>query len=621
MCGIAGIIAKQVDKAQLESMLTCLVHRGPESSGTWVSNNGTAAFGHRRLAIQDLSPLGHQPMLTKDGRYAITFNGEIYNCDEIRKELQKKGFSFISTGDTEVLLAAYVAWGKDCLQKLNGMFSFAIWDEKNEELFAARDRMGEKPFKYYHDKERFIFASELKAILANKSVPREVDWQAIDCAMSFRFVAAPQTGFKHIKKLPAGHYLIWKNNQVTVERYWRLEDVQPEQKSSAEWKEQLWSTFKDAVEKRLISDVSVGALLSGGIDSTSVVAAISEVSKKPIDTFVISINEDSEDQQYAREAARFYKTNHHEIAIKEINYATVLEQLAVAYDEPFFDQSALPSLIISSHIKKQVTVVLTGDGGDELFAGYSSYPFAKFLQRYHRLPGVVRRALPNVLSFSKTKQYYAEVISQDFFDAYTDYYALWKTDLPKSKKYITKADLYRPELKNKIDMHFAAKQMKSWFGNQKDLVNAAMHADIVGRLADGYLTKVDVAMMQSAVEARPPFLDHRLVEMSQRIPSSLKIVGKNQKQIWKETIKDKVPASIINRRKVGFGIPLHAILKTDLREKLEATILQPNALVAEHFSLPVMKQLWSDHLAGKADYSNHLWSIFMLELWLKKYSK
>lgn len=620
MCGIVGTIGTYVDRSEIEKMLTCLAHRGPENEGVWISPRHTVGLGHRRLAIIDISPSGNQPMQFSKGRYTITFNGEIYNYQELKKDLEVLGCNFISSSDTEVLLAAYATWGKECLKKLNGMFSFAIWDDQEEELFAARDRLGEKPFKYYYDVDRFIFASEIKAILTYQNIPRDIDWQSIDSALSLRFCPAPHTGFNSIQKLPAGHYIVWKNNKITINRYWSLEDTSIEDYSIADWKKRLWELFLDSVKRRMISDVSVGALLSGGIDSTSVVAAMSEVCNKQIETFVISMDGESDDQRYAREASMVYGTNHHEIAITEIDYARALENVASAYDEPFFDQSALPSLLISEYIKKYVTVILTGDGGDELFGGYPNYSFVRFLQLYQRIPAFIRSRIPHVLFFSKTKQYYGEVISQDFFNAYTEYYAIWKTSLPLSKKYITKSDLYLPEFKKRIEVEHVAKKMKGWFGTNPDKCNAAMRADILSRLADGYLTKVDIAMMTHAVEARPPFLDHRLVEMSQKIPSSLKINHNKTKYLWKKTVQDKIPTSIIMRPKIGFSIPLDAVLKTRLKEYVESTILQKNALISSYFSSVVVKKMWKDHMENKADYSNHIWSILMLELWLKKYT-
>lgn len=623
MCGVLGVIEnnKKIDKNLFERMTSEIRHRGPESEGVWFSEKGNVALGHRRLAIIDLSPGGHQPMVRDNGRFAITFNGEIYNYKELKKELEKLGETFRTESDTEVLLAAYLYWGETFLEKLNGMFAFAIWDEKEQKLFAARDRLGEKPFKYYHDNNKFIFASEIKAILADSTVEKKIDHQAIDEALSFRFVSSPKTGFVGIKKLPAGHCLVWQNNLVSIKEYWNCQSTAQQPSVSGDLKTEIWSLFLDSVKKRMIADVPVGAFLSGGVDSTSVIAAMQEVGVKNIETFVISIGGKSEDQKYAAQAAKYFGTNHHEIEIGSINYSEALKNIVNYYDEPFFDQSALPSMLISSEMKKYVTVVLSGDGGDELFGGYDAYKTIKYINTFSKLPYSIKQlAVSMFLPFSSKLGYVAEISAKkSFFESYTEYYALWKTSLKKSRKYITKDDLYLPEFKNSINSNNSWQKMVEWFGVGSDLVNNAMVADIRGRLADGYLTKTDIATMSSAVELRPPFLDHRLVELSTRIPSSLKIRKNNEKWLWKEIVKDKIPKEIIDRKKVGFGIPLHAIIKTELKNLVEDKILSSSSRISEFFSLGTIKNLWTDHNKNRADYSNHLWSLLMLELWLKKY--
>lgn len=625
MCGIAGIIRKNqpADSQALQKMLGCLKHRGPDDEGQWANANKNVLLGQRRLAIIDLSPGGHQPKSTSDGRYTVTFNGEIYNYRDLRQELIKKGYSFKSDSDTEVLLYSYAEWKEACLDKFNGMFAFALWDEQEQTLFAARDKVGEKPFKYFFNGETFIFASEVKAILSHPDVAREVDWGAVDEALSFRFVPAPATGFTAIKKLPAGHYLVWKEGEIALQQYWYPERIAVDTSLSlAGSKDQLWSIFLDSVRLRLISDVPVGAFLSGGIDSSSIVAALAELKSGPIETFVISMEGESADQRAAALVAKHFGTNHHELALNDIDYATALENVAIQYDEPFFDQSALPSMLINQEIKKHVTVALSGDGGDELFGGYDAYRFARFLKHYHKLPAVLRKKLlPLATSFSSKLQYRAEVLAHDFFTAYTEYFATWKTSLPKSKKYITKTDLYRDDFAARINLQSTSNHMEAWFqGASHDLVNRSMLADFKGRLADGYLPKVDFAAMASAVEVRPPFLDPRLVEMSLRLPSRFKIRGNTTKYIWREIIKSKLPPAILSRPKAGFSIPLHTIVKKQLRPLIEDTILSDSSRLLSRFKRATIHQLWADHLAGRADYSNHLWSLLILELWLKHYN-
>ena len=625
MCGILGVIKsnQKIDRHLFANMLLEIKHRGPENEGLWFNQQENVAFGHRRLAVIDLSLGGHQPMIGADGRFVITYNGEIYNYRELKRELENMGHVFKSQSDTEVLLAGYMRWGKDCLQKINGMFALAIWDNKEQKLFAARDRLGEKPFKYYFDENKFIFASEIKAILADRTVDRKVDWQAVDMALTFRFVGAPETGFINIKKLPAGHYLIWQNNTLKVEQYWNAEDAREKyQGSVSELKKETWALFVDSVKKRLVADVPVGAFLSGGIDSTSVIAAIRELNVASMDTFVISLGGKSEDQKYAAIAAKYFGTRHHEIELGSIDYGAALQRIIGHYDEPFFDQSALPSMLISEEMKKYVTVVLSGDGGDELFGGYEAYALLGYMRNFTKIPLFLRKRLSDILFFNKAAQYRVEILTkQAYLQSYTEYYALWKTSLPQSKKYLTKEDLYLPEFKNKVDMEMSWQKMNDWFGKGEDIFNNAMMADFRGRLADGYLTKTDIATMASAVELRPPFLDHRLVEWAQRIPGSLKIKGGQTKWLWKEVVENKIPKEIIDRKKIGFSIPLEKIIKSDLRQIVETSILSPDSIITEVFSIETIKRLWSDHLNNRADYSNHLWSLLMLELWLQKYIK
>jgi asparagine synthase (glutamine-hydrolysing) len=369
----------------------------------------------------------------------------------------------------------------------------------------------------------------------------------------------------------------------------------------------------------MISDKPIGAFLSGGIDSTSVVAAMKEISARPIETFVISLGGRSEDMKYAEIAAKYFKTNHHELELKDINLETALMELVEQYDEPFFDQSALPSLLINKAVKKHVTVVLSGDGGDELFGGYESYGFAKFLDKYSTVPGGLKKVFEFLFRNSPHNQYKLEMINQGFFRAYSDYYSLWKTNLGKSKFYQTKNDLYLTKLKKDVSIDNASLKMKEWFSGDNDIMNRAMLADIRSRLPDGYLAKVDFASLRNAVEVRPPFLDYRLVELSQSIPGNLKINRRGVKLIWKKTVKDKIPAEIINRPKAGFGIPLHKILLNELKPVVENVLFSSSANIYHYFLKDSVEKIWKDHKNGKADYSNHIWSLLILELWIRRY--
>lgn len=634
MCGIAGIIQKtQVNKELMGEMLKAISHRGPDDEGVWFGKNGNIALGHRRLSIIDLSPAGHQPMASPDGNFVVVYNGEIYNFQEIRDELEKKGHDFKSKSDTEVLLHSYMEWGEECLDRLNGMFAFAIWDEKEQKLFAARDRVGEKPFKYFFDGNKFIFASELKAILRDPEVKREIDWQAVDLAFTYRYVPSPLTGFKNIHKLPAGHKLVWQDNKISVTPYWQAREFAKENNdlSLEDWKIKAWDLFRDSVKKRMISDVPVGAFLSGGLDSSSVVAAMAEISSSPIKTFSVGFKDrpDSE-TPFAKLVADKFKTDHTEIII-DPKIVEILPKLIYQYEEPFFDNSAVPTMAMSEETKKHVSVVLSGDGGDECFGGYPNYAFFKYLNLYQSLPGFIyRKAIPGVLGFAsriigskKLKKlfYRSEILSHPLLQAYVDYYGIWQKELDKSRFYITKNDLYNEKLKKEIDLDLSEKVMGEWLSGGSETfgkMNRAMLSDIHSRLGDNYLVKIDFAGMLNALETRPPFLDHRLIELSLSLPEKYKIKNGDVKWIWKEIIKDKLPKEIIERKKMGFGIPIIAWMRNELFGYLKEE-LESNSVIYEYLNKSVVLRMLLDHKEGKADYSNHIWSVLLLKLWVKEF--
>ncbi len=635
MCGIAGVVKtnKPAEDRLLQEMLDQIRHRGPEDEGKWFSQNGRVGLGQRRLAIIDLSPGGHQPMISDDRRFAITFNGEIYNYLEVKHELAGLGWGFTTKSDTEVLLKAYIQWKEKCLEKLNGMFAFAVWDEEAQTLFAARDRLGEKPFKYYCDEEKFIFASELKAILVDPTIAREPDWQAVDLAMTYRFVPAPLTGFKQIQKLPAGHYLFWQNGKITITPYWQAFDYakENEKRSLAEWKTVLWDTFKDSIKGRMISDVPIGAFLSGGLDSSSVVAAMAEVSTGKIKTFSVGLKDQPESElPFAKLVADRFKTDHAEIII-EPNVVEILPQMVRQFEEPFFDNAAVPTMVMAKETKKHVTVVLTGDGGDECFGGYSNHSFFKQLKAYQSLPSAIYKTifpqaakwLAAVTSKPQLKKlfYRTELLSHNLYQAYVDYYAIWKKELRQSRFYLTKDDLYTDELKQKINLDLSEKIMSEWMGDgvvkKYGAMNRAMLADIVGRLGDNYLMKVDFASMIYALENRAPFLDHRLVQLALSLPEKYKVRDGQVKWIWKQIVQDKIPAEIIARRKAGFGIPIGAWMRNELYDYVRDNLVKSDSMLYRYFNKSCIIKLLEDHKKDLADYSNHLWCLLLLESWLK----
>ncbi|HYE59963.1 MAG TPA: asparagine synthase (glutamine-hydrolyzing) [Candidatus Kapabacteria bacterium] len=636
MCGIVGVVhrKKRVDEAVLGQMLSAVAHRGPESQGVWMSPDQMVALGHRRLAIIDLSPGGHQPMISEQEEYVLTFNGEIYNYQELRTDLTARGWQFKTNSDTEVLLKSYMEWGEECLQKLNGMFAFAIWDKKKETLFAARDPLGEKPFKYYHDEDRFVFASELKAILTDPSIPRVVDWQAVDLAMTYRFTPAPGTGFQNIHKLPAGHKLLWKNGNIRIEPYWQAHSFAEENttRSLEEWKTLLWETFRASVHGRMIADVPIGVFLSGGLDSSSVVAAMAEITTAKIKTFSVGFkNQPHNETPFAKMVAKRYNTDHTEIFI-EPSIIDTLPQLVRQFEEPFFDNAAVPTMAMAKETKKFVTVVLTGDGGDELFGGYTNHPFFAQLRMYHRLPRIVQSTLPFLMQgLARTTRnrrleklfYRAELLGHDTVQAYVDYYAIWKKELRHSHFYLTKEDLYTEEMKKAVDVNRAEAYMKTWLGletiDSYGNMNRAMLADIEGRLGDNYLMKVDFASMLYALENRAPFLDPRLVELALSLPEHYKVHRGVGKWIWKEIVKEKVPTEIIERKKAGFGIPIGSWMRNELYEYVHDHLVRSDSPLYPYFKKECIVRMIDDHKKERADYSNHLWCLLLTDEWLRSF--
>ena len=633
MCGILGVAFSNPAIFDLDTKLAEIHHRGPDSQGTWQSASGQVQFGHCRLSIIDLSAGGHQPMSTPDGRYTITYNGEIYNYQELKKELKQAGYTFRSSSDTEVLLYGYAQWGKEVVHKLNGMFAFAIWDEKEQTLFAARDRLGEKPFKYFFDGNRFIFASELKAILAFDNIPRRVDWQAIDLALSLRYVPAPMTGFIDIQKLPAGHSLTYnpKTHELVTSPYWQAKQFATlnVDRSYDEWKTLLWDTFKDSVQKRMISDVPVGAFLSGGLDSSSVVAAMSELSSGPVRTYNVGVpgRPDSE-HEYAKQVAEQFGTDHTQIMI-EPNVTSILPMLVQHYEEPFFDNSAVPMLVMAKETKKHTTVVLTGDGADELLGGYPNYWLFHYLTQYHKLPkSLISQLIPSVagrLSGYASQQmgkqlYRLELLGKPLLRAYLDYYAIWQSDFPRTNYYVTKQDLYSSRLSEQLHQNYDVELMKSWMQTSTTYgpMNRAMLADIHSRLADGYLVKVDMAAMKYAIETRPPFLDYRFVELCLSLPEEYKVHGKDPKTIWKDIMRDKLPDTITRRKKMGFGIPIASWMQNEMYQEVRDAVMG-HPVLQEMFNHSAMERLFIDHKNGSADYSNHIWSLLLLAKWLDTY--
>jgi len=626
MCGIAGKLyfdpLRPVDESLLRRMCDAMSHRGPDDAG--IFTRGPVGLGHRRLSIIDLSPLGHQPMSNDDGSVWITFNGEIYNFPELRRELEQAGVSFRSRSDTEVLLKLYEARGTDCLRQLRGMFAFAIWDARRRLLFMARDRLGVKPLCYRLGADGLTFASEIKGLLQDPEVGREVDPVAIHNYLTYQYIPGPRSAFAEVRKLPPAHYMVCQDGRTEIHRYWKLEHApKHDARTPAQLRDlehELLERLDDAVRCRLISDVPVGAFLSGGIDSSAVVAMMSRQMNQPVRTFSIGFAEDAYDElPAARIIADLFHTRHTEFRAS-VDIVDMVPQLVRAYDEPFAADSAIPTFILSKLARQHVTVILNGDAGDENFAGYDrhmAHNLATRLRGATRLlgSGPARRlleALPHGSS-PHDPRWRLKRFANQLGQTPEARNAGWQTRFGEREK----AALYSEEFRRGVlgidshDLLFARYREAS----AADFLDQILYTDVTTYLPDCLLTKVDIATMAYSLEARSPFLDHPFMEFAARLPSSLKLRGGRSKWILKRALGGILPREILDRRKMGFTIPLDAWLRGELEDMARDLLLSRRALERGYFAPAYVKRVLDDHLAGRWNWHIEIWTLMMLELW------
>ncbi len=627
MCGIAGKISLReqcVSAPEVEAMCNAIRHRGPDDSGVYISPDHKVGLGHRRLAIIDLSPLGHQPMRYLD-RYEIVFNGEIYNFQEKRAALEKEGYTFASHSDTEVILALYDKYRENCVDHLRGMFALAIYDEQEQVLFCARDRVGKKPFKYYFDDNVFLFGSELKAILTQPEYKREVDYEAIHHYLTLQYVPAPMTGFKGIQKLEPAHYL-WlnlKTNELQKERYWKLDYSKKLNLSEAEWQKRILAKLEESVKLRMISDVPLGAFLSGGVDSSAVVAMMTKHSSKPVKTFSIGFKEAKYNElPYARMIAEQFKTDHTEFIV-EPQAIDLLPTLVHQYEEPFADSSALPTYYVSKLTREHVTVALNGDGGDENFAGYSRYSAFQasiFLERFAWLATTigapVTRLLKNIFPTTLFDRVYrfTQSLAIDYRERYMGFTSYF-TNEQKEKLY---TDTFKKKIAGANTYSLVAEQfMKS---GSKNKTEQAVYADFALYLPEDLLVKVDIASMAVSLEGRSPFLDHEFLELTAQIPFDLKLRGLNHKKyILKKALAHILPHTILHRPKMGFGVPIDVWFRGELREYAEQKLLQGHLVSQGLCKKEAIEDILHTHTTTQINFSPHIWALLTLELWFEEY--
>ncbi len=625
MCGIAGIYhyedQEPVDERTLWRMTGVIAHRGPDDEGFYV--DAAVGLGHRRLSIIDVAS-GHQPMFNEDGTIAIVFNGEIYNYLELAQIAEARGHRLKTKSDTETIVYLYEDFGEACVTMLRGMFAFAIWDSHNQKLFLARDRVGKKPLYYSDYQGRFVFGSELKAVIENESVPRVMDANALADYFSFQYIPAPKTIFRHVRKLKAGHYLVVTPESVTTREYWDIDFSQPEERAESEWCALLLETFHEAVDLRLVSEVPLGAFLSSGVDSSAVVAMMSRITEEPVVTASIGFAEEEYSELAdARAFAEQVNAEHYERIVKP-EAAGVVEKLAWHYDEPFADSSAIPAYYVSEAARRFVTVALSGDGGDENFIGYRRYVFDALENRFRDYaPEALRQPLFGALSAVYPK---ADWLPQPLRAKAT----LKNLSLDPAAAYFNSVYGAMANERNRLLTQDVRAQMGGYDPFEvfldyykrprtDDPVARAQYVDIKTYLTDDILTKVDRASMAVSLEVRCPLLDHRLMALAARIPSKLKLRGREGKYIFKRAMQGFLPQEVLSRPKRGFVAPLAEWLRGELRELASHALFDE----ASHDGLldrAVVARLWKDHQSGKRNYSRPLWAILMFRMWQKNFA-
>lgn len=625
MCGICGILdlsATEDDlRRRLPAMVATLSHRGPDASGQWCG--GGAALGHTRLSIIDLSEDGKQPMCNEDGTVWISYNGEVYDFQPIRQELIAKGHKFRSRSDTEVIIHLYEECGIDFVHRFRGMFGLAIWDMPKRTLYLVRDRLGIKPVYYTRQGSRLIFGSEIKAILAHGDVPREVDPQALSDYLTYLYVPAPKSMFKGIHKLPAGHWLRATPEGIVTRQYWDVPVEEPLTDSRENVERELMDRLTDAVRMRLVSDVPLGAFLSGGVDSSAVVAAMAKIGHRPIITESVGFNESAYNElPHARRVAQKFQTEHYEEIVRP-EAAAVVRKLAWHYDEPFADYSAIPTFYVSQAARRHVTVALSGDGGDENFAGYRRYRFDLAERRTRGLlPGWLRRGVIGPLGRAYPKADWlprwlrAKITLQNIADDAPAAYC-------RSVGFISdddKAAFLTSDVSASLGGYRSDDIIRHYMNlaPRSDL-EQLLYADTKTYLVEDILTKVDRASMAVALEVRVPILDHKFVEFAHRVPASMKINGQEGKSVFKSALQQVLDNDTIYRPKQGFSPPMREWFRGPLREMTADLLLAKQPAYANFIRPQAIQRAWNEHQSGLRNYAPLLHAMLMFELWAQKF--
>lgn len=628
MCGIAGAVwtagSLLVTEPVLRRMTQSLAHRGPDDDGHYFATVGktTVALGHRRLSIIDLST-GKQPIANEDQMVWVVFNGEIYNYRELREELLAKGHQFRTDTDTEVLVHLYEEMGEDCVDRLRGMFAFAIWDAAGERLFLARDRIGQKPLFYHCSNGRLIFASELKALLQVPGVTKSVDPTAIDDFLTYQYVPHAKSILNGFHKLPPAHSAIFSKGELSVRRYWQppySEISSNSVFSDSDPADELRQLVTESVQLRMRSDVPVGAFLSGGVDSTIIAGVMQQLATQQIHTFSIGFDEPRFDERtFARQAAEHLKTNHHEFVVRP-DVLEMMAKLSWHYDEPFADSSAIPTMYLSKVTRDIVKVSLSGDGGDELFAGYDRYRAVQLAARFDKLPPWIKNGISSPLvqklpssvqqksTLRRLKRFLQE-LREDPARRYANWISIFRREMLNQ--------LYTDDFKEQIAAHDAFQFLDEAYREceERDFVTRTTSADVLTYLPCDILTKVDIASMAYGLECRSPFLDHRVVEFAARLPIEEKRRGRDGKIVLKNAFRELLPEEIHSRSKMGFGVPLDHWFRGELKEFLIDTLTSQAFNDRGYFQPRAVQEMIDEHLQEKVDHSSRLWALVVLEFW------
>jgi len=626
MCGICGVVHRQKDHPveirDIKRMCDVIRHRGPDDEGRFVQHN--VGIGMRRLSIIDLST-GAQPIFNEDHSLAIVFNGEIYNHQDLRVELSAKGHRFQTKTDTEAIIHAYEEWGVDCVKKLNGMFGFAVWDDRQQRLFLARDRIGIKPLYYYLDQNQLVFGSELKSIIQINSVPREIEPKALDTFLTFEYIPSPYSIFKDVFKLPPGHWMIYQNGEAKIQPYWQLE-YQKSEMSEQQLLQRFDELLQDAVNIRLMSDVPLGAFLSGGLDSSSIVAMMRRKSGNAVKSFSIGFDDPTYNElPYARAVASHFDTEHFEEIITP-DVGRLTQKILWMLDEPFGDFSVFPTYLVSEMARKNVTVVLSGDGGDELLAGYDTYMAQKVAQHYARLPAFLRKGLVepivNALPPTTMKKGFINKAKRFVEGARLPghlQHVRWMIFLQGAEKNM----LYSADFAASLNGYNSTGFIEEYFrrSSSSDPLDQQEYVDIKSYLVDDILVKVDRMSMANSLEARVPFLDHRFVEFAASIPSGLRLNGKRTKHILKKALQRELPMQIIERGKEGFSIPIKNWIKNELKSMMLDSLSEANVRDKGFFEPRYVNRLVNEHITGSENHSHRLWALMVFHMWYDLYMK